>query len=115
MEHLISPRFNHSKIESGRLVDLIDVFEDSWRSYVFGPASYLLERPDCDVAAMTLITSYFEAISIYITGEDSDGRSKEFFVIGFSRCFGAGDSGIDIAAKEIYKHIRCGLAHWYAN
>ena len=60
---------------------------------------------------MTLISSYFEAIWIYLTGEDSDGRSKEFFFNGFGRCFSADTAGTEIAAKEIYKHIRCGLAH----
>jgi len=120
MEHRISPRYDHEKIENPTLEDLIDVFEDSWRGFVLTPAKALLKHPDGDVAAMTLISSYFEAIWIYMTGEDSDGRSKEFFVNGFGCCFradsagstgSAGSAEIEIAAKEIYKHIRCGLAH----
>ena len=111
MEHFVSPRFNHSKLENPDLSDLIDVFEDSWRGYVLGPAAHLLKHPDGDVAAMTLLTSYFEAIWIYLTGEDSDGRSKEFFIKGFERCFSADTAGIEIAAQEIYRHIRCGVAH----
>lgn len=111
MEHRLSPRYDHEKLEDPTLSDLIDVFEDSWMGFVFSPAEKLLSYPDGDVAAMALITSYFEAIWIYLTGEDSDRKSQEFFVNGFCRVFSADSSGIDIAAKAIYKHIRCGLAH----
>lgn len=111
MEYFVSPKFDHTKLEDPSLVDLIDVFEDPWRSYVLEPARLLLKHPAGDVAAMTLVTSYFEAIWIYLSGEDSAGRSKEFFVNGFKRCFSTDTAGIDSAAKEIYKHIRCGLAH----
>jgi hypothetical protein len=111
MEFFVSPRYDHSKLDNPSLMDLVDVFEDSWRGYVFAPAKMLLGHPDGDVAAMTLVTSYFEAIWIYLSGEDSEYRSKEFFVNGFLRCFSANTAGIEVAAKEIYKHIRCGLAH----
>ena len=111
MECFVSPRFDHSKLNNPSLNDLIDVFEDSWQGYIFEPARILLRYSSGDVAAMTLFISYFEAIWIYLRGEDSEGRSKEFFVNGFQRCFSANTPGIDIAAKEIYKHIRCGLAH----
>lgn len=111
MEHRLSPRYDHEKLEDPTLSNLIDVFEDSWMGFVFSPAERLLSCPDGDVAAMTLITSYFEAIWIYLTGEDSDRKSQEFFVNGFCRVFSADSPGIDIAAKAIYKHIRCGLAH----
>jgi hypothetical protein len=111
MEYFVSPRFDHSKLENPSLADLIDVFEDSWRGYVFTPAEMLLKHPVGNVAAMTLVTSYFEAIWVYLSGEDSERRSREFFVNGFQRCFSANTAGIEIAAKEIYKHIRCGLAH----
>jgi hypothetical protein len=111
MEHFVSPRYDHAKLENPSLTDIIDVFEDSWRGYVLEPARMLLNHQGGDVAAMTLVTSYFEAIWIYLTGEDSEGRSKQFFVNGFLQCFKANTAGIEIAAKEIYKHIRCGLAH----
>lgn len=111
MEYRLSPRYDHEKLENPTLADLIDVFEDSWKSFVFSPAEKLLTHPDGDVAAMTLITSYFEAIWIYRTGKDSDGRSREYFTNGFNLVFSSDSPGIDIAAKAIYKHIRCGLAH----
>ena len=111
MEHFISPNFHSTKLDNPTFVDLVDVFEDSWRGFVFGPALALLNLSSGDVAAMTLVSSYFEAIWIYQTGEDSDHRSQEFFVNGFKRCFTSKDDGIEIAASAIYKHIRCGLAH----
>lgn len=111
MEYQLSPRYTHKKFEDPTLSDLIDVFEDSWIGFVFSPAEKLLSYPDGDVAAMTLITSYFEAFWIFQTGEDSDGKSKEFFINGFCQVFSSDSPGIDIAAKAIYKHIRCGFAH----
>ncbi|MBA1147842.1 hypothetical protein H0Z60_12370 [Ectothiorhodospiraceae bacterium WFHF3C12] len=110
MEHFVSPRYDHSKLENPSFTDLIDVFEDSWRGYVFCPAKTLLDHSN-DVAAMTLLTSYFEAIAIYLTGEDSEGKSRRFFVKGFLQCFDANTEGDELVSKEIYKHIRCGLAH----
>jgi len=111
MEHFVSPKYDHSKLENPSLTDLIDVFEDSWRGYVLEPAKLLLGHPSGDVAAMTLVTTYFEAIWICLAGEGSKGRSEQLFVNGFSRCFNANITGIEIAAREIYKHIRCGVAH----
>ena len=111
MEHFVSPRYDHSKLENPSLTDLIDVFEDSWRGYVFQPAEMLLNHAGGDVAAMTLVTTYFEAIASYMAGENSERKSKQFFVYGFTQCFKANTQGIELAAKEIYKHIRCGLAH----
>ena len=111
MEHFVSPRYDHTKLENPKFSDLVDVFEDSWQVFVFEPAAKLLENPTGDVAAMTLVSAYFEAIWIYRTGEDSDRRSKEFFVNGFQRCFASSTEGIETAAGAIYKHIRCGLAH----
>lgn len=111
MEYYVSQSFDHSKLNNPSLTDLIDVFEDSWQGYVFEPAKTLLRHSGGEVAAMTLVVSYFEAIWIYMSGEDSKGKSKEFFVNGFRCCFCADMPGIDIAAMEIYKHIRCGLAH----
>lgn len=111
MKHFISPNFGSEKLDAPSYTDLVDIFEDSWRGFVFHPAVKLFSLPYGDVAAMTLVSSYFEALWIYRTGTDSDGRSKEFFVKGFQNCFKSANDGIEIAAAAIYRHIRCGLAH----
>jgi len=111
MEYFASPRYDYSKLQNPSLTDLIDVFEDSWRGHVFGPAEILLNHTGANVAAMALETSYFEAIASYMSGEDSERKSRQFFVNGFSQCFNTSTEGIEVAAKAIYKHIRCGFAH----
>lgn len=111
MEEMLSPSFRHDKLEAPTDTDLVDVLEDMWRCYVFSPVEQLLKRPHGEVAAMTLLCSYFEALWTYVTGESSDGRSQSFFVKGFCRVFHSETPESEAAAKAIYKHIRCGLSH----
>lgn len=111
MNGQISPNYSHNKLENPNFSDLVDVFEDMWEGYIFSPVWILLNSPNCDIAAMTLLCSYFESIAIYLSGEDSCRRSKDFFVNGFSVVFHCDTADIEYAAQEIYKHIRCGLAH----
>lgn len=111
MEAQLSPSYTHEKLEQPNLTDLVDVFEDVWRNYIFSPAKMLLKVPNGEIAAMTDLCSYFEAIQSYLTGEDSDRKSKEFFVKGFCQVFRSESEGIEKAAAAIYKHFRCGLAH----
>ena len=110
VEYFVSPRYDHFKLENPSLLDLIDVFEDSWLGYVFEPARLLLDNGD-DVAAMTLVTSYFEAINIYTIGESSAGKSRQYFVNGFSKCFNASTGGVEKC--PIKTSIRTLQAHVY--
>lgn len=64
-----------------------------------------------DIAAMTVLCPYFEAIGGYLAGEDTNGNSKMFFIKGFYAVFRADSPEIQKAAKAVYKYIRCGLAH----
>lgn len=111
MDDQLSPSYSHEKLENPTFLDLIDVFEDLWKSYIFSPVRLLLNSPHGDIAAMTVLCSYFEAIASYMSGEDSDHKSKEFFVKGFCDVFHSDSAEIKDAAAAIYKHIRCGLAH----
>lgn len=111
MEYLVSPNFSHKKLESPSINDLVDVFEDLWINCVFVPVEILLKAPNGDIAAITILCSYFESIAGYISGSDTSSGSKKFFVDGFCRVFSSDSSGIQKAAGEIYKYVRCGLAH----
>lgn len=84
---------------------------DVWRGYVFAPARLLLDSPHGDIAAMTILCGYFEAIASYTSGEDSNGKSRHFFTDGICQVFQSQAVGIQEAARAIYKHIRRGLAH----
>ncbi len=111
MEFRLSPSFEHSKLEDPTFEDLIDVYEDLWVSYIFTPAENLLESDSGGIAARALLSSYFEAIESYITGEKSESQSKKFFIRGFCKVFNSTDAGIETVARHFYKYIRCGLAH----
>ena len=111
MKEFLSPQYTHDKLTNASFEDLVDVFEDLWKSYVLAPCEMLLRFPHGDVAAMTVLSPYFEAIWIHISGEDSNGRSKQFFVKGFTNVFHSATPNIDQAAEAIYEHVRCGLAH----
>ena len=110
MEEMLSPNFTHEKLENPSIEDLIDVFEDLWRGCIFEPVRSLICTPHGSVAAMSVLCSYYEAIESLYTGQSSRNKSQEFFVKGFSRVFSSSE-GTDLGAKEIYIHVRCGLAH----
>jgi hypothetical protein len=91
--------------------DLIDVFEDLWRKCVFDQRELLLRNRNGQIAAISLLCSYFEATWIHISGEDSNGKSREFFTSEFCRVFRSGDADVKKAAEAVYAYVRCGLAH----
>ncbi len=111
MEYLASPSYTHEKLENPSYSDLVDVFEDSWNMYIFKQVSLLMKSKHGEVAAVTVLCSYYEAIQSYIIGESSNRKSRDFFVNGFLRVFSSKSLGIEKAAQEIYTYIRCGLAH----
>ena len=114
MQHFISPTFTHEKLEAPSYDDLVDVFEDRILNWFFLPASKLLDIPNCDIAAVSLLVNYFEGIEIYLTGEDSKNRSAEFFAKGFERVFSIQGHAPEFSSKivaAIYSQARCGFAH----
>jgi len=92
----------------------VDVFEDRMLYWLIHPAKELLKIPHGEVAAVALATSYLEAIEIYLSGLDSKGRSREFFIRGFPAVF-AKNTGPDFMhvafASALYELMRCGFAH----
>jgi hypothetical protein len=110
--HFISPSFTHEKLESPTYQDLVDVFEDRVRNWFLSPASKLLEMRNCDIAAVALLTNYFESIEIYISGHDSKKRSTKFFARGFGRVFSVQYPRFsEKIAASMYDQARCGFAH----
>lgn len=112
--HFISPSFTHEKLEPPFFKDIVDVFEDRMLHWLILPAKELLKIRHGEVAAVALATSYMEAIEIYLSGLDSKGQSREFFVRGFKAVFSknAGPDFIHEAfASALYELMRCGFAH----
>ena len=112
--HFVSPRFTHVKLEPPFFRDVVDVFEDRMKYWFIGPAKLLLGAEHGEVAAVALTMPYFEGIEIYLSGEDSKGRSREFFMRGFRRVF-PGFTGPEYlyerVASGLYESLRCGFAH----
>lgn len=111
MEEMLSPNFTHKKLESPSNSDLIDVFEDLWNGYIFMPVRLLLDSPHGSISAMLVLCSYYEVIESLYTAQSSKNNSQTFFLKGFSRVFSNDTGDTTVAAKEIYLHVRCGLAH----
>ena len=110
MKQRLTPNYDHEKVANPNCADLIDVFEDAWKGYVLAQVEVLLRNTNGDIAAMTLLSSYFESIEALHQGISSDGQSKAFFVGGFRRVFDK-SSNLHVAedaAKAIYRHVRCG-------
>lgn len=113
MQQRLTPNYGHEKLADPTCTDLIDVFEDAWKGYVLDQVEMLLGNPNGDIAAMTLLCSYFESIEALHRGKSSDRKSRKFFVLGFLRVFEKVSSpqAARTAAEAIYHHVRCGAAH----
>lgn len=84
--HYISPKYKKEKLSDPSLADKIDVFEDRINEWLFKPMTKLIDFND-GMALLSLNLSYFEMIAQYIKGEDSNGKSKRFFIIGLKSVF----------------------------
>ncbi len=116
IKQFISPNYTYEKLETPSYEDFVDVFEDRMRNWLLLPARTLLETPHGDMAAVALAISYIEGIEIYIRGQDSKKRSREFFCSGYKRIFSRRVSSFpdflhDAIANELYDLLRCGFAH----
>lgn len=114
MEYKISPNFDDSKLDSQDVEDLIEVFEDRTRYWLFEPAKNLLKSKNGDIASLGLILTYFEGITIYLNGKDSKNNSRKFFIEGFLtvlKASGIDDELLERVADIIYTDARCGFFH----
>ncbi len=114
IKYRISPNFTHEKLENPSYRDLVDVFEDRMLNWLIEPAHQLLSIRHGTIAAVALLTSYFETIEIYHSGQDSKGKSKAFFRKGFRHVFAPAEKpGIPFVAitDALYTAVRCGFAH----
>ena len=113
MKQRLTPNYDHEKLDDPTCSNLIDVFEDAWKGYILQQVESLLKNPNGDIAAMTLLCSYFESIEALHRGESSERQSREFFIRGFLRVFENVSSAPEArtAAEAIYRHVRCGVAH----
>jgi hypothetical protein len=83
-------------------------------NWLIVPAKKLLKVKHGSVPAVALATNYIEGIEIYISGKDSNRKSKKFFQRGYKRIFApvGGPTYLQEAiADALYDMLRCGFAH----
>ncbi len=114
MSTMISPSYSDEKFDYPSIDDLIDVFEDRLRHWVFVPTKDLLDTQHGQIAAFCLVLTYFEGIWSYMDGKGSRGRSKQFFENGFVEVFrnsNLNEKLLRNVAGILYEHARCGFFH----
>lgn len=111
---MISPGYEASKLDNATTDDLIDVFEDRLSHWLIERAYAEIGTKNGEVAALSLLLSYFEATWSFISGGDSTGRSRVFFCRGFVVVFLSSKIDREVLARIaalLYKDARCGLFH----
>lgn len=111
---LISPHFRCEKLDEPSVEDLIDVLEDRVVYWLLEPAQQLVDHPFRQVAAFSLLLTYFEGIWTYVKGRDSKKNPRHFFEEGFVDVFRHGampPSLLKRVAGVFYKDARCGFFH----
>ena len=111
---MISPSYSEEKLESGCINDLIDIFEDRMKLWMFEPSRAFLHYQYGPIPCLQLLIPYFECIMTYIKGEDSERKSRQYFEEAFLRVFNSQEVSQDdmrLAANFIYKEVRCGFFH----
>lgn len=113
-KHFISPSYTADKLDSGSFDDRVGVFEDQIRGYLLKPAAATFQADPQGYAAVGLTLAYFEGIASYLEGQDSHGRSADFFWRGFRAVFegtGMPEDRMQPVASALYKDARCGFFH----
>ncbi len=119
----VSPRFTTDKLENASIDDKLDVFEDQTQGWILSQAEKLLDSPDGNLASLMVTCSYFEMIAAFLTGEETEKKSKDSFRHGFLHVFrhigpidtqrtpGSPLIDVDKVIDWFYKQLRCGLFH----
>ena len=87
------------------------IYEREVKSWFLRPAKKLLEQDSFTNSLIVLMIcmAYLEGVEQYKCGNNSQGRSKEYFVNSIERVF---PSEYSIQEREnLYKKTRCGLFH----
>jgi hypothetical protein len=105
----ISPRFDPSKLATGALADMIDVYEDQVLGWIVGPAKLMFEHEHSGFAVLALALTYFEPLGQSLTGKFHDSYMN--FKRGLTEVY-PDTSGIDDEIlRQLYSQVRCGMFH----
>jgi hypothetical protein len=104
----ISPRFDESKLASGRIEDKIDVFEDQMLGWLVTPARMMGTSQHSGFAMLAVALAYFEPLGQFLEGKA--GRSQAQFTLGMKAVFPAMPNDPNLFS-ELYDQLRCGMFH----
>jgi hypothetical protein len=114
----LSPKYYSSKLSHPTLEDYIDVYEDQIKGWHLDFARKMHADEHAGFAALQIVFSYFEGHAVCSRGEDSKGRSREFFEQGVLSVFPELASYEDMNPKllastidAMYEDGRCGFFH----
>lgn len=110
----ISPNFTEDKLNNPSVDDLIDIYEDRIKFWLLEPSKHLMQTEIGWIPGYDLLLSYFEGIWIYISGKDSNNKSKQFFKKAFVDVFresGLSDTLLARVGSLLYEDARCGFFH----
>lgn len=114
MDTFISPNYTQVKFDKPTIDDLTDVLKDRTLNWLFEPAKILISEKNGCFSALCLLLTYFEGIWSYVSGIDSKGQSKEYFIDAFLDVFSSSDHDPNLlkrVAAILYKDGRCGFFH----
>lgn len=60
---------------------------------------------------LSVLTSYFEMIAQFLNGEDSEFKSKAFFIQGFRAVYPCSPLTDPEIYEKLYRPVRCGMYH----
>ena len=89
--------------------DKIKIYERQVNEWFLNRASNLIEKKNNGFIVLMICLSYVEGVEQYITGDSSEGHSKEFFISSMRRIYG--DRYDENQLGDLYKEARCGLFH----
>jgi hypothetical protein len=104
----VSPRFDQSKLASGRIEDKIDVFEDQMLGWLVTPAKMMGTSQHAGFAMLAVALAYFEPLGQFLEGKA--GQSKAQFTLGMKAVFPAIPDD-PVLFSELYDQLRCGMFH----
>ena len=114
----ISRHYDHTHIKADNIETHIAVYEDQIRGW-FHDQARILEKSSSDAGFVILLVvlAYIEQYAIFSKGQDSKGRSKEFFKDGFKAIFpltskeANNPDDLDQVIESLYYQMRNGLFH----
>jgi hypothetical protein len=109
---VVTDERNVKKLDPTELQDKICIYERQVREWFLSPAKMLFKMmgEQASFAVLAICLPYIEGVQQYREGDDSNGKSKDFFIKSFQRIFESCNLSDDFVGL-LYGQARCGLFH----